>query len=100
MKCRVVEEVGLCYERALQVGMAHIMVSWVSRSDAESAAFQEMFKDSDRGAALVAASFVEQFLEYKLRHMLRDDDETPLGEMFRSAGPLGSFSAKIHLAGC
>lgn len=61
-------------------------------------AFDALQKDSDRGAAIIAASFVEELLEEKIKHLMRDDAEAKkeLTEIFRSSGPLGSFSAKIQ----
>lgn len=51
---------------------------------------------SDRAAAIVAAACVEESLESVLTvHFERN--ETLLREIFRSTGPLGSFSAKISM---
>lgn len=73
------------------------MVVWNIRNVKEQAAFKAMFEDSDRGAAIVAASFVENFIEYKLRHLMRSDDANVLGSTFEQDGPLATFSSKIKM---
>ena len=59
----------------------------------------EIDKGSDRSAGIVAAAFVEDQLTHLLKSRLRfeDEDDTIMREMFRSRGPLGSFSAKIDM---
>ena len=71
---------------------------WISRNAGDLTTLEALETDSDRGAAIVAASFVEDMLAVKIRHLMRDDKaaHSPLNEFFRSSGPLGSFSAKIQ----
>jgi hypothetical protein len=56
----------------------------------------EIQSGSDRAAAIVAAACVEDQLGEALR-VVMEKDETVIRDMFRSSGPLGSFSAKISL---
>jgi hypothetical protein len=51
---------------------------------------------SDRAAAIVAATFVEQHLTSFLQSKLLKD-EPIMKELFRVSGPLGSFGTKIDL---
>lgn len=75
--------------------------SWVNKNDAESealmAAFHDIDRSDDRAAAIVATAFLEDHLAIALKKRFHQDKET-LDEMFRSSGPLGSFSAKINIA--
>jgi hypothetical protein len=57
----------------------------------------EIEEDSDRSAGIVAAAFVEDQLTHLLKSRLRYEDEKIMREMFRSRGPLGTFSAKIDM---
>jgi hypothetical protein len=56
----------------------------------------EIESGSDRAAAIVAAACVEDQLGGALQAGM-ERDESVLREVFRSSGPLGSFSAKISL---
>lgn len=51
---------------------------------------------SDRAAAIVAATCVEEQLAEVLQGLM-EKDEVIVRKMFRSTGPLGSFSAKISM---
>jgi len=53
--------------------------------------------ESDRGCALLAASYLDGELEALLRARLVDDAKT-IETFFRPDGPLGSFSARIDMA--
>lgn len=76
---------------------------WVIRDEDKPSesilALEALEKDSDRGAAIVAASYVEELLENKIKLLLRSDGDArnELTEIFRSSGALGSFSAKIKM---
>ena len=66
------------------------------REVAEMAA--KLKDESDRGAALIVAAWVDDALtEMVVNHLVRDD-AVIIEEMFRPMGPLGSFSSKIRLA--
>ena len=59
-------------------------------------AFSEIESGSDRSVAIVCSAYVEDQLTAALKSKM-EDDEVVLREMFRSSGPLGSFSAKINI---
>ena len=71
----------------------------VSATDEESirSILTELGHDSDRAAGIIGAVLVEESLAMLLRSRLVTDEDIHR-EMFRSSGPLGSFSAKINLA--
>jgi hypothetical protein len=75
------------------------MVTWVIRTEAEAEAFKKIFEDSDRGAAIVAASFVEEFLKQQILYLLRTDTaaKNVISKAFGSNGLLANFSNKIDL---
>ena len=53
-------------------------------------------EETDRGCALMAAAYLDDQLECLLRRTLVDDN-TAIDDLLRSAGALGSFSARIEL---
>jgi len=71
--------------------------AWFVETDEEIAATEEMEATSDRAAAIVVASLVESRLTTALQ-MEMIDDQKVVNDLFRTSGPLGSFSAKIDLA--
>lgn len=72
-------------------------MSWMLFNDEESDAVRELYKSSDRAAAIMAATIVENRLTAAIKHRFNPHIAVQK-EMFRSSGPLGSFSAKIKLA--
>src|SRR5260370_33001264 len=60
-------------------------------------AMEEVISGPDRVVAIVTAALVEDRLDTLVHARLRKRDEVG-GEMFRSNGPLGTFSTKIDLA--
>jgi DNA-binding MltR family transcriptional regulator len=54
-------------------------------------------KQGDRGTALVAAAWLDDALEARIRAAFRPDKSTA-DDVFRPDGPLGSFAARIKLA--
>lgn len=76
---------------------------WMATNQKEAGAIQELMGLPDRAAGIVAAALLEARLEAALRGVLRDGltgngkDATVQNEMFRTSGPLGTFSAKIKL---
>jgi hypothetical protein len=70
------------------------------KQDETHAEFQSIFAEiesgSDRAAGIVAAACVEDQLAGAIQSKM-EYDEVIIREMFRSSGPLGSFSAKINL---
>jgi len=74
---------------------------WVLNSKEEVLAVQELATISDRAAAIVAAALLENRIERSLKFHLVDHRKNAGAsvhlDMFRSSGPLGSFSAKINM---
>lgn len=75
------------------------MSVWNTKNEGELKAVQSLAHESDRSAAIIAATFVEDRLQQGLEcRFRRDAVARPVTEeLFRIAGPLGSFSAKIRL---
>ena len=57
---------------------------------------ESFHKESDRGAAILASSFIEVFLEKLIRHFLRKD--TIVNKLFDGYGPLSTFASKSDMA--
>jgi DNA-binding MltR family transcriptional regulator len=58
---------------------------------------QEIENQTDRGAAIVGAAWVEEELHAAIESFL-EKDKAAWDRLFRKSGPLSSFSAKIDLA--
>lgn len=71
-------------------------MGWTLRDD-EVDSIKELYAGSDRGAAIIAATVVEVRLTDAIKERFVRDVGIENG-MFRSSGPLGSFSAKIKLS--
>jgi DNA-binding MltR family transcriptional regulator len=71
--------------------------AWFVETPEEIAATEEMESTSDRAAAIVVASLVDARLTTALQMEMLDDKKV-VADLFRTSGPLGSFSAKIDLA--
>jgi DNA-binding MltR family transcriptional regulator len=76
-------------------------IVWLAIDQLENEKFQAAVKEidetkSDRAAAIVAATFVEDHLTRVLRHNFEQDDKL-LEELFRPGGPLSDFGVKIDL---
>ena len=56
----------------------------------------ELEKESDRGAVLVAAAFLDDSLSNLLRSVMVDDKNL-IDSLLRPDGPLGTFSARIKV---
>jgi DNA-binding MltR family transcriptional regulator len=69
---------------------------WVTYDDAESEAIKEIRALSDRAAAIVAATLVEATIERVLKNSFVQAEDVQ-AQIFRTSGPLGSFSAKIKM---
>jgi DNA-binding MltR family transcriptional regulator len=75
---------------------------WIGTGDKEETeamieACSDIDQSADRAAAIVAAAFLEDHLAIALKKRFHKDEKI-LNEIFRSSGPLGSFSAKINMA--
>jgi hypothetical protein len=60
---------------------------------------EDLQKETDRGAALVGAAFVDNVLESMLRAFFVDDAKV-VNELLKPAGAAGTLSARIDLAYC
>ncbi len=72
-------------------------MTWLSASETDKAIIQEIETQTDRAAALIAVAYLEERLRSALdarSHRHANVEK----EIYRSSGPLGSFSAKIDLA--
>ena len=73
-------------------------MAWILQHEGDKAIIAEIEKQSDRGAIIIAVSFLETRLEQVIKLRL---DPTPdpavTGWMFKGAGPLASLFAKIEL---
>ena len=58
----------------------------------------EIESQSDRGVAIIGASWVEEALRVAIKSKLECDDEAVWNKLFENSGPLSSFSAKIDIA--
>jgi hypothetical protein len=71
-------------------------MTWITLSDADKPILEEIEKQTDRAAALIATSYLEDRLVEAIKaRTVRDQNVEK--DMFRNSGPLGSFSAKIDL---
>jgi hypothetical protein len=76
------------------------MSVWNVKTDGEMKAIQDLVKESDRGAAIIAGTFVEDRLKQGLICKLRRDTayaRDHATRVFDFTGPLGTFAAKIRL---
>jgi hypothetical protein len=72
------------------------LTPWIKLAPEDDAVIAEIENERDRGAALIASAFVEERLEETIKIRLREDTAVAK-RLFRGVGPLGGFSAKIHL---
>lgn len=77
------------------------MANWSIETPAESQVIEALYggTESDRGAAILAATFLENRLERRIKMTLRHDSmaQQIAGEMFRATGALGAFESKIRI---
>ena len=72
-------------------------MGWTVTCDEDKAIIDEIHAQTDRGAALIAGAYLEQRLVLALKARM-NRNEAVENELFRTSGPLGTFSAKISLA--
>src|SRR5262245_59611774 len=80
--------------------MGPSMSVWNTKNDAELKAIQTLTQESDRGAAIIAATYLEDRLQQGLTSRFRRDTSMArevIKRMFGVTEPLGSFSAKIRI---
>lgn len=70
---------------------------WHYRTDSEKDLITEIPKDSDRAAAIIAASLFEARLQEAIKFRMQRDPKIE-ERLFQPSGPLGAFSTKIDLA--
>ncbi len=66
---------------------------WIARYNEMAQLYNQ---ESDRGAAVLAASHLEQYLGERLRALLVDD--ASVDELFKGYGPLSTFAARTDMA--
>lgn len=69
---------------------------WIIYNDEEREAIHDLHTASDRAAAILGGTLLENRLEMAIQLRMAEDKEV-LTQLFRTSGPLGSFSAKIDL---
>jgi hypothetical protein len=73
-------------------------MSWIVREgDADPNTVREIEEQTDRAAAIIAGSYLEDFLAAAVRSKLTQDEKV-LNQFFKGMGPLATFSAKIDMA--
>lgn len=75
----------------------HHSMTWIYQRDEDAAAIEDLERQPDRGAALVAGAFLEERLLVALKARLHHLTQKLEGEMFKRSGPLATFAAKIDL---
>jgi hypothetical protein len=70
-------------------------MTWVIHDITEQAVIEEIERQTDRGAALVASAFIENRLRIAIE--MRLDPKARQSPLFRVNGALSSFSAKIDM---
>ena len=59
-----------------------------------------LFKESDRSAVIVGASYFEELTHRKITLLLNKGNSNSLEALLDGTGPLSTFSARIHLLHC
>ncbi len=70
---------------------------WTTRSDKDRMTIEEIERQDDRGAAILAGAYLEDRLTIAIKERLIPDTRTQ-NELFGGMGPLATFHAKIELA--
>lgn len=72
-------------------------MTWTAMNEFHHDVISEIETQTDRAAALIAASFLEDRLEELIKTKFVEDNNL-LSRMFKGYGPLASFSAKIDIS--
>ena len=72
------------------------MAVWNLETEGEREAIQSLAKESDRGVAIIAASFLEGRLQQGIIAKLRNDKKI-IDDLFSSVGAIGAFGTKIRI---
>src|SRR5262245_5515962 len=71
-------------------------MTWVTNSDTDKPILEEIERQTDRAAALIAVAYLEERLVAAIKaRMVRNVDIEQ--RVFMSSGPLGTLSAKIDI---
>jgi DNA-binding MltR family transcriptional regulator len=71
-------------------------MAWIGPEE-DQPIIDEIERQTDRAAALIAQAYMEQRLLNAIKAPLENEDDIQQG-LFRPSGPLGSFSSRIDLA--
>lgn len=69
-------------------------MTWVIQNDSDKQILEEMLKQSDRGAALIATAYLEERLVDAIKARLNRCQAIE-NKLFKGTGPLASLSARI-----
>jgi hypothetical protein len=72
-------------------------MTWVIHGSTEQAVIEEIERQTDRGAALIAAAFIDARLETAIKTRLDRQANKTIAKLLHLSGALGSFAAKIDL---
>jgi hypothetical protein len=70
---------------------------WTTRTDKDRLTIEEIERQDDRGAAILAAAYLEDRLTLSIKERLIADSIAQ-NELFEGMGPLATFHAKTELA--
>jgi hypothetical protein len=62
--------------------------------------FDELGRESDRAAAILAAAWIDHLLKRKLTQLFSSGNENARHQLFEHNGPFATFSAKVTAAFC
>jgi hypothetical protein len=72
-------------------------MTWVIYDSDEQAVIEEIERQTDRGAALVAAAFIETRLEAAIKTRLDPEAAKTVSKLFHFSGALGNLAGKIDI---
>jgi DNA-binding MltR family transcriptional regulator len=70
---------------------------WIIANENDKSILEEIYKQTDRGAALIAVSYLEQRLLDAIKSRLNNDEKIE-DKLFKGSGALATFSSRIDLA--
>jgi DNA-binding MltR family transcriptional regulator len=71
-------------------------MTWITISDDDKPIIEEIEKQTDRGAAIIASAYLEERLLAAIKARTNRHDKIE-SAIYKGSGPLASFSAKIDL---
>lgn len=72
-------------------------MSWTIRGTGDPETIREIDRQEDRGAAVIAGAYLEDFLFSAIKERFTDDAPV-VNAFFSGMGPLATFNAKIEMA--